>query len=83
MTAARYPLIYPPIFDQRVRDLEIGVDVLHVVVLVERSISFNSFSPVSSSPARVLRLPGQRRLAGSPNFASSALATSRKVSCEA
>jgi hypothetical protein len=48
------------------------------------SISFNSFSPVSSSTATVFcGFQVSAALRGSPNFASSALATSRKESCEA
>ena len=69
---------------QRVRHLEIGVDVLHVVVLVRASRSASTASrPVSSSTATVFcGFQVSAALRGSPNFASSALATSRKVSCE-
>src|SRR5450631_3136242 len=49
-----------------------------------RSISFNSFSPVSSSTGTVFcGFQVSAALRASPNFASSALATSRNVSCEA
>src|SRR5260370_29512010 len=54
---------------QRVRYLEIGVDVLHVVVLVEGLDQLEEFLALLVVDGdRVLRLPHQRRLARLSEF---------------
>ena len=55
--------------DQRVRNLEVGVDVLDVVVLVQQVHQLQQLlAGVVVDGDRVLRLPGQRRLAGFAEF---------------
>src|SRR3979490_1431662 len=68
-TASRTRELPAHLGDEGVRNLEIGVDVLHVVMLVQLVDQLQQ--PLAGFVVdrnRVLRLPGQRRLAGFAEF---------------
>src|SRR5256885_10303052 len=55
--------------DQRVRNLEIGIDVLHVVVLIQEIDQLQQLlAGLVIHRQGIVRFPGQRRLAGFAEF---------------